>query len=410
MAEGIRIDQFMWTWQIHYRISIETLMTMALESVMASSLDPEIIMVGFTDVPGARHPICIEPESGPVQPSHLAELHELAGRLYDEDPDRQIFHSHPDVAAIRDAQLRGRTRGMAIAQLVEASGVMSDRHLLFSSGAKVGDFIVHVGVALDRGQWNSLPRMEGDMADGWPTPEGLVDEVVRLVLAEANAGLRSPSPKLSRHQATTPRHCRRGGPKFRSGLLLSFWQLRAQVCVRRLQLDSRGPYEGSGAAGRFLLAKPNHSALHISGRLENSVSLSSTRAVRKLLETTGPECALLIGDGVYGFGRVNSNEVMSDVFEIEITGHAEWELRNSGTTLTRVSYGRPALAHAIFNEAAVLDTLLRVFGDAADLSVLIGLISAATNARHGTTLVVSSGAERESRPSGARRPGSCLSV
>jgi hypothetical protein len=159
---------------------------------------------------------------------------------------------------------------------------------------------------------------------------------------------------------------------------------------------SERPYEGAGASGRILFVAPNHATVHVAGRLREPVDLGKTRAVRKLLETTDRDFALLAhADGIYGFGRVDT-ELVTDVFEIEITGHAQWELRNSNTTLIRVTYGDVSLPHPMFQRDAVEESLNRVFGGSADLYVLLGLISAATNARHGTTLVISSGAEAES--------------
>jgi len=193
MSDGIQIDQFMWRWQIHFRISTETLMESALHAVGAR-LDPEIIIVGFNDDPGARHAVCIEPETGPVRPEHLVGLDERAEKIYQEHPDSAMWHSDAGVAAVRERYLRGVTRGKAIAELIEESGAMPGRHLEFGSGGTVGNFHVYVGVAIDQAGWDALPHLEGEKIGSWVTPPGLVDRLVRLVLSEATAALQADEP------------------------------------------------------------------------------------------------------------------------------------------------------------------------------------------------------------------------
>ena len=46
MAEGNVIDQFMWQWQQHFRISVEVLAEMSLEKIGAR-LDPQVILIGL---------------------------------------------------------------------------------------------------------------------------------------------------------------------------------------------------------------------------------------------------------------------------------------------------------------------------------------------------------------------------
>ena len=64
MTGGNVIDQFMWQWQQHFRISVEVLAEMSLEKIGAR-LDPQVMLVGLARETEARHPICIEPRTGP---------------------------------------------------------------------------------------------------------------------------------------------------------------------------------------------------------------------------------------------------------------------------------------------------------------------------------------------------------
>jgi hypothetical protein len=108
---GLRIDQFMWAWQIHFRLGVESRLERALRSIGAH-LDPSVFLVGITEREGARHSICIEPESGPVQPEHLVGLFELADDLYHDDPDSRIW-------TLTQASMNGASGGCIARRVVE---------------------------------------------------------------------------------------------------------------------------------------------------------------------------------------------------------------------------------------------------------------------------------------------------
>jgi hypothetical protein len=98
----------MWKWQAQFRIAIQVLADQALEKIGAQ-LDVEVLLVGLTERPGAPHPICAEPETGALQPAHLAGVRDRATHLYEQQLDPKMFYSDPDVEAGQDAYLRNAT-------------------------------------------------------------------------------------------------------------------------------------------------------------------------------------------------------------------------------------------------------------------------------------------------------------
>ncbi|MGA3221160.1 MAG: hypothetical protein ABSE77_19145 [Acidimicrobiales bacterium] len=104
------IDQFMWQWQQHFRISVEVLAETALDKIGAR-LDPQVMLIGLARDTAARHPVCIEPETGPVRPEHLSGIEVRAAKLYEENPDNRTWHSDAPVQLplLRGARAFGRT-------------------------------------------------------------------------------------------------------------------------------------------------------------------------------------------------------------------------------------------------------------------------------------------------------------
>jgi hypothetical protein len=109
------IDEFMWKWQHYFRIGVQTRVESALREIGAR-LDPRVTLVGLAEAADARHPICIEPESGPLRPEHLSELFERADAIYQVDPDRKIVNSDSSVHEARQRYLQKQARGMRVTE------------------------------------------------------------------------------------------------------------------------------------------------------------------------------------------------------------------------------------------------------------------------------------------------------
>jgi hypothetical protein len=160
-------------------------------------------------------------------------------------------------------------------------------------------------------------------------------------------------------------------------------------------------YEGAAASGHLILASPGHTAVKEHLSFTRAVPLRRGRAVRKLLEMTGREVALLTdGNAIYGLGSYNHAEYdahAQDLFEVWVPGHATWELGHAGTTLMRVSYGKATLPAPQVDRGTYDDTMQRVFSSASNLDVdaIWGLVEAAMAATHGTMLVISNAAASE---------------
>jgi hypothetical protein len=391
---ALTIDQFMWEWQPHFRISVQSKVTRALE-LMEARLVPQVFLVGFADEPTAvRHLICIEPEAGPLHPDHLTGVVDRAGEIFDADPERLLLHSDPGLHESRQRWLRRRARGAAVAEAIEASRTMPGKRLIVSSAGHVAGFEVHTCAAVDREAFDALPRLQGEYINRFPAPSSLLGHLIDLALREADAALERRNPGVGAIRRSAEDLVVDATNSFVAGCAFRAGNFREPWLFGPVTRVSQRAYERAGAAGRLLLVNPEHEHLEILTRLERPVAIGASRAVRKLLETTDEHVALLVDEhGVFGFGRMVDPDA-HDVFEIAVA-HATWELRTRGVGLLRVAYGVPTLPSPIYDSAGVADVLRRVLGPEAILDRLHPLIGAATAARHGTTLVISAVAANE---------------
>jgi DNA integrity scanning protein DisA with diadenylate cyclase activity len=124
------------------------------------------------------------------------------------------------------------------------------------------------------------------------------------------------------------------------------------------------------------------------------------RAVRKLLEMSSEEMCLLSDSGyVYGLGQLRGlyDQRAEDLFLINFTKHYTWELVHAGHTLMRVVYGQPELPRTPINKEKFERDIHRIFHQVGSKQVarLWDLITEAIKQKHGTMVVVSTGAQTE---------------
>lgn len=315
------IDQFMWRWQPHFRISVQSDIERALALVDAH-LDPRVFLVGFADDPDrVRHAICIEPETGPLTPGDLSGVVVRAGDIFDADPERRIFNTDPGVHDARQRWLQRRARAVALGEMVEASGKFPGKRVIASTAGHVGDYEVHTCVALDKEPFDSLPRLEGEEINRFPAPSSFVGHVVQRVLREVDIALGGQDPGMDAIRPSAEDLVTGAADEFVAGCSYRTRNFKSPRFLRDMNRITQRHYEGSAAAGRLILARPDHPAVDILTVLQRPVSLRATRAVRKLLEMTDDEVGLVVHEqGVTGLGRATDDA--DDVFSIAITGHA----------------------------------------------------------------------------------------
>jgi hypothetical protein len=286
--------------------------------------------------------------------------------------------------------------GQAIGEAIESSGALPGKRLFVSPGGLVAGFDVHVGIAVDRGRYEALPKLADERSNGWPAPSSFTRALIDLILREADAALHVPEPSSSDVRRSWQDLVREAAERFCAGCLYRTGNFDLGSAFNALNGTTARAYEGAAAAGRMLLVGPDHEGLEVLARFAEPVGLHGARAVRKLLQTTGPALALLVHDGgAYGLGGLRARSASEAVFEVAITAHATWELRHGQDVMLRVAYGEAALPRPMFDERLVADTLDRILGPGARTDDLMVLISAASTAEHGTTLVISSAAEAE---------------
>lgn len=162
------------------------------------------------------------------------------------------------------------------------------------------------------------------------------------------------------------------------------------------------PYESSAAKGGFYLTNYDRSGVDINVEFSKPIPLSESRTARKLLEITADAHNLLTTpDAIYGLGKIDEDysHENENVFEVKILKHNTWQLTHSGSVLMFVKDGVPSLPRVSINREDFVSQVRRVWDNETEVdeNKLWEITDSAKDQRHGTLLIISSEAEKESK-------------
>jgi hypothetical protein len=394
------INQFMWGYQSHFQIEVEAYLRMALREVGFSG-HADVLLVGIQAAGEHAFPICIEPEDGPYDPSMLANVTMRAGELYEQNPERNMFHTDPGADEAFHRRLRRQMQEKAVEEALASSTPGADRVFFAGMPIRVNSYDVHVIVSIDRESLTRVPQLQTTMRERYTIHPSLVHAVIHDVVNRASRGLFMPTPGSGTDAlaASPPEIVRKAAASFMRGVVACAGYWFAERAGEAFSAISALPYEGRAGAGRLVIAETNHPAVDVLVRFREPVDIDNTRAVRKLIEASGSDGDLLSnGEEVLGFGKltVEYDATTERAFVITVAARGAWELSHADQALMTVQDGTPRLPRPPLNADYFADLVERLL-PGADQPRLMTLAEAAGQHQHGAMLVISTSAAEEAQ-------------
>ena len=382
---GYTIDQFMWSFQPHFRIRVELGVKRTLSQI-GLPVDVRVILVGYAQDRSLQHQICIEPEGGPLSVSHLDAVLLRSKELLQANPESRILVSDPGIRELHHISLLRRSRADALIEAIEQAGVFRGLTFFVSEGAPIGGYEVHTCVGVPTEALESLPALDDSEIEGVYTGRSLQHEVIIECLKRADRALYLPEPRTDLYIVGPAEDIvKAAAERLTDGVAFRATRRPCDLFSSVNDLTSLG-YERGGAKGHLVIAAQRSTTEGPQIRFKKPVPLSRARSMRKLLELTDDSTSVLVDEGVaYGLGSCATG---SDVVEISITGHAEWELSIDGLALLRVKYGKASLPRPLLDIDGFKDAVERILGNI-EHSLLWAIVQQAQACGHGMSLVVS---------------------
>jgi sensor domain DACNG-containing protein/sensor domain DACNH-containing protein len=396
---GLAIAQFMWAYQPHFRISVELSVENALSEIGFIG-DHYVMLVGFQVAGEHTFQICIEPEDGPYNPADLADVVSQGRLRYDQHPDRRMRHSDPRTHELRHLALHDEMRAEALSDALSATAAGEEFAFFASRSTRIDDYEVHVVVGLDRDELTRVPQLQTISRDRMHVTPSLLHAVIYTIFGRAAMALNLPDAGSGQNVlgARTPEIVRSAAEEFVRSVLLCAGHWFGSEMDLIFNAVSSLQYEGRPGTGRIVVAQPDTPAVGVELKLKHPVGLRDTRAVRKLIESSGTGADLLSnGEEAYGLGSVNSDydPTTETVFIIEMVTRGTWDLSHDGHTLMSVRDGIARLPYLPLNIQILQDAIERTLPDP-NIAALTDLAQAASVHEHGAMLIMSANAAEES--------------
>ena len=362
------VKYFMWGFQPHLQISASN----TLESLV-EALDPAIgtrlQLVGFLlqTEREKRHPICVCPDDAPYQPDSFTHVQAHSEHLGSYDPLKDGIHTHPVAQQGMIDRIASEGKCAAIKFAIDATDkakwntyvrgpfIIEGYEVFVIAQVSVNDSAPYYGLTKD--------KSAGCFTKEFSVARSLIEAAVEAALFDISTALDGKEP-LQRVEREIAAELHRAGRRMMylpalAGKTADGLHDQFRICDSLSTL----PYESAEGSGRMYYIARDHPSAEIEIRLKDEIGLRNVRGVRKLLEATSRDTALLAdGSVVYGLGRVDSDydESREDVFAVDFLGRSKWELLHAEKCLMQVEFGVPRLRQHGFPQAVLRSMLKRV--------------------------------------------------
>ena len=403
---GIPIRLFMWPYQTHFRMDVETLVNEVMSELGIPEAGAECLLVGARrpDHPNPND-VCVDPEDGKWPVKLFDGLLDSVQREISNHPmQRTVFGDEPSMRD-KPENIRRDSVRIAVEKALHTFDQENDVYSFAGPPAPVGDYHVVPVLQLSRALVRRFrPLREAPSFSVFRGQKSLIHAAVTSTLGEAYDELfrHDPGRFFGQRFCSPEEVARRAASLFMRtpGIAMQDRHF-GEGLFSRLNSISSLMYEGSQGQGCLILGAPTDTFIEMCIRFEEPVPLQEERWSRKLLQLASAETAL-IGDceKLFGLGRIIKDTESGfdrDVFKVEFLGHHSWRLVCGDVVMLISHNGRPSLPWERYPSGPVLDTYRRLFSDTTDLDVtrFRVLLDTALAQNHGSLLVVAEDAESE---------------
>ena len=346
------IDQFMWGYQPHFRGRVRYEIQDILSEIgLQTNERVEVLLVGFATESSLPHQVCIEPEDSPLGVADLGSIGSRTAEIVKTDPESQIFYSDYRSQMRIHHRLFLRSRGKALGEAIENTGHFEGLSFFVSDSAPIGGYEVHTCVGIPKDGVQSVPKFNNPIKDdyhGRHIAESFLQQIIGTCLGRADQALYLPEPGSGFSVLGDKTDIiRTSADHFARGLSLALTN-QPRDLFRLANGFCSLTYERAGATGQLVVTKTENLVNKLKVTFQSPIGLGQSRSVRKMLELTNEENALLTNGGLaYGLG---SCIPAPDVARIVVESHCKWSLSVDNTTLMKVTNEHATLPKQILDK------------------------------------------------------------
>lgn len=291
----MEIKLFMWGYQPHFRVNAE-LFAKNVFNELDKSLKPKVFLVGIlSEERKDRHPVCIEPEDGPYNPTMFHDFQKIAESIETLDERSRMFYTEPHAAERVKRQIKLDALKNAIQQVIRQFDEHYNVKSFCSLPVLVEGYMVSTVLQLDLETFNSHHSLKTKKRNRISMSRSLLESTIEEYLKECSKALREPEPGTGFEITDRNRDeiIRSAGRRFMDTPPVAIENIMGYYLFEAFNNISSLTYEGEDGTGKILISKRGHPNIKVNLYFKSPIRLHDYGAVRKLLEMSSNEICLL---------------------------------------------------------------------------------------------------------------------
>ena len=400
---GDTIKLFMWGYQQHFHHSLQY-EAENLFNRIDKNLKPKVFLLGFlVEEREDRHKICLEPEDCGYNIDSFSNLEKLAEELEKVDSKGKIWHSHPIAQENHKKRIGNKALIDSIKKILEREDLYGDTEKYISHPTYVDGFLVFTVVEIQNAAISKHYSLTKEKFDNlFKISRSFIESTIDSYLKECSIALKDPNRGLQAIEKQAEEVLRESGKQFMYTISQSGGNFNGlhglyDACNTIASMK----YEGAEGIGKLAIANKEHINLRLTLELEEPIKVNDYRKVRKFLELS-TEDSIIISDSyqIYGLGELvgKYNPKDESLFVINFISHFKWEVLHDNNSMMVVEYRLPNISKDKIDRVKFYSDFPRIFKNIKKRQIdkLWDITMQATQQKHGTMLVISSNAEKES--------------
>jgi len=397
------INQFMWGYQKHYWVSINSLAERIFNQICPGLFD-KVFLVGILNNGEQDKPhICFEPEEYVHYQNLFNNVNELSSQLEAVSPEKNIILSIPEAQENHDRKIRAWARRDAIIKCVEKNDYFKEFKTYASVPVIIEKYSVFIVLQLNYNVYNSFYKLKRTTIDigQYNIPTSIIDTLSANYFDAIITALKVHTSGSSILQINEDDLIKKSGSDFMYSVSSKGENYSGiSGLFERLNIISSLKYENKDIKGNMIICKKDHDNIKLDLTFLEPIEMDNYRKVRKIIELSSEKkCLISDSNLIYGLGHLigEYNPINEDLFVINFTGHYQWELKHDKKNLLKVKYNQPFLPSAVFNRNNFFSDMKRIFKsiEEDDIISLYHVIISIISEKKGAILVICKDAKEE---------------
>ena len=405
---------FIWQWQDTFIDAVNDLLKSIFET-LELSIDYNIFAIAIPQSSTKSDEIRFCPENCGFTGNNFQQIFQQARENFNRDPEQLFFMNVAHLDRDRRKSLYPKALRNALQSILNNCDLAQEQTSFCSFPISKNQYWIVTVIQLDRNSFDRQYKLTKQEYEIFSMGKRRIDRcfleaIVYRILRESELELQKASEGNTASLANCERVIEDAACSLLESIKLHINKIDNIDLLSFANAIAAERYEGKASQGRLIICQADCSDILAKVKLKNPVDVYNYRGIRKLLEVSSNQMALLCDvETVWGLGIPldGYRSSLENLFEIRFSEHYTWELVHAENIMLRVKYRQPRLPRSRFDKQLFCDRVCQLFQiDSITAKRLITAVEAAIKQRHGTILVITPQAPQET----IRLASQCIAI